>query len=407
VNESGSRPPSQSFRELLMGLLPFLLGIDLIFWVVFIPVGLRGDADFAMFYTAGSMVRSGSASQLYDYEVETRFQHELVSKTPAPYTHLPYEAAAFAALSPLDYRAAYWVFLAMNVVFAGLTLLMLQRKGTGWLFIAVLAAFFPLSAAIADGQDSIVLLMIAAGACWLLSRKGEFSAGALLALGLFRFQLVLPIAVLMFIWKRWRFVVGFSISSVLMLALSGAVGGFQQLNVYTMRLLSLGGVAGSEAGYAISTGQLRRMVSLRALFANLVAGGRLAQILTLVLSFVLLIWAGRQGRRLSARLQFEFAVGVSVLVSYHLFVYDLALLLISMSAVLELALKTDSRNAQVAALIPLIAVPLGVLWRPFLLALPLLVFLIMLKRALREPDHHKTDFSQPLKVEDEQLVSPA
>jgi Glycosyltransferase family 87 len=407
VNESGSRPPSQSFRELLMGLLPFLLGIDLIFWVVFIPVGLRGDADFAMFYTAGSMVRSGSASQLYDYEVETRFQHELVSKTPAPYTHLPYEAAAFAALSPLDYRAAYWVFLAMNVVFAGLTLLMLQRKGTGWLFIAVLAAFFPLSAAIADGQDSIVLLMIAAGACWLLSRKGEFSAGALLALGLFRFQLVLPIAVLMFIWKRWRFVVGFSISSVLMLALSGAVGGFQQLNVYTMRLLSLGGVAGSEAGYAISTGQLRRMVSLRALFANLVAGGRLAQILTLVLSFVLLIWAGRQGRRLSARLQFAFAVGVSVLVSYHLFVYDLALLLISMSAVLELALKTDSRNAQVAALIPLIAVPLGVLWRPFLLALPLLVFLIMLKRALREPDHHKTDFSQPLKVEDEQLVSPA
>src|SRR5262249_14260066 len=144
VNESGSRPPSQSFRELLMGLLPFLLGIDLIFWVVFIPVGLRGDADFAMFYTAGSMVRSGSASQVYDYEVETRFQHELVSKTPAPYTHLPYEAAAFAALSLLDYRAAYWVFLAMNVVFAGLTLLMLQRKGTGRLFIAVLAAFFPL-----------------------------------------------------------------------------------------------------------------------------------------------------------------------------------------------------------------------------------------------------------------------
>ena len=406
MNESGSRPPSQSFRELLVALLPFLLGIDLIFWVVFIPVGLRGDADFAMFYTAGSMVRSGFASQLYDYEVETRFQQELVSQTPAPYTHLPYEAAALAPLCVLDYRAAYWTFLGLNVLFAGLAILLLGYNVNGWLFIAVLAAFFPVSAAIADGQDSIVLLMIAAGTCWLCSRKKELSAGALLALGLFRFQLVLPIAVLMFIWKRWRFVTGFAISTLVMLALSGAVGGFYQLNLYAMRVLSLGGVAGSEAGYAISTSQLRRMVSLRALFANLVASGQLAQIVTLVLSVALLVWAGRQGRDLGVRQQFALALGFSVLVSYHLFVYDLALLLIPMTVVLELALKTDSRNAQAAVLIPLIAVPLSVLWHPFLLALPLLVFLIMLERALREPDH-KTDFSQPLKVENEQLVSPA
>src|SRR5262249_25060391 len=269
VNESGSRPQSQSFRELLTGLLPFLLGIDVIFWVVFIPVGLRGDADFAMFYTAGSMVRGGSASQLYDYEVETRFQQELVSKTPAPYTHLPYDAAAFAPLSLLDYRAAYWVFLGLNILFAGLAILLLGYNVNAWLFIAVLAVFFPVSAAIADGQDSIVLLMIAASTCWLLSRKEEFSAGALLALGIFRFQLMVAIAALMFIWKRWRFVAGFALSSVVMLAVSGALGGFQQLNVYAMRLLSLGGVTGSQAGYAISTSQLRRMVSLRALFANL------------------------------------------------------------------------------------------------------------------------------------------
>jgi hypothetical protein len=397
---------SSSFRELLFAVTPFLFAVDLIFWIVFIPVGVRGDADFAMFYTAGSMVGAGYASQLYNYKIESQFQQELVSKTPAPYTHLPYEAAAFTPLSLVHYRTAYWIFLGANLVFAGLSLLLLRCSPNSKLFIAVLAAFFPVSAAIADGQDSILLLLIAAGACWLFARERELPAGALLALGLFRFQLVLPIAALMFIWKRWRFVAGFAISSVGMLLVSAAIGGFQQLNLYAMRLLSLGGVAGSEAGYSISTSQLRRMVSLRALLANLLGSGQVAQTLTLALSVALLIWAGRKGRKLAARQQFALAVGFSVLVSYHLFVYDLALLLIPLAAALELALKTDSRNAQAAVLIPLIAVPLGVLWRPFWIALPVLVFLIALERALRDSDQQNKNVV-PAPELAEQVVNPA
>jgi hypothetical protein len=397
---------SSSFRELLFAVTPFLFAVDLIFWIVFIPVGVRGDADFAMFYTAGSMVRAGYASQLYDYKTESQFQHELVSKTPAPYTHLSYEAAAFAPLSLVDYRIAYWIFLGANLMFAALSLLLLRCSADSNLFIAVLAAFFPVSAAIADGQDSILLLLIASGACWLFSREGELSAGALLALGLFRFQLVLPIAALMFIWKRWRFVAGFAISGVGMLLVSSAIGGFQQLNLYAMRLLSLGGVVGSEAGYSISTSQLRRMVSLRALFANLLGSGRVAQTLTLALSVALLIWAGSQGRKLAARQQFALAVGFSVLVSYHLFVYDLALLLIPLAAALKLALKTDSPYAQAAVLIPLIAVPLGVLWRPFWIALPALAFLMALERALRDSDQQNKNFAPATELA-EQVVNPA
>ena len=148
------------------------------------------------------------------------------------------------------------------------------------------------------------------------------------------------------------------------------------------------------------------MVSLRALFANLLGSGRVAQTLTLALSVALLIWAGSQGRKLAARQQFALAVGFSVLVSYHLFVYDLALLLIPLAAALELALKTDSPYAQAAVLIPLIAVPLGVLWRPFWIALPALAFLMALERALRDSDQQNKNFAPATELA-EQVVNPA
>lgn len=393
-------------RELLMALIPFLLGVDLIFWVVFIPVGVRGDADFAMFYTAGAMVRAGHSDQLYDYEIESRFQHELVSRTPAPYTHLPYEAVAFAPFSLVNYRTAYWLFLLANLLFTGLALVLSNTGGRDWLSRCVLISFFPLSAAIADGQDSIVLLLVVTVACWLFTRSRPLSAGVILAFGLFRFQLILPIAALMLVWRRWRLAAGFAISTIAVLAVSAIAGGFQQLNVYAMRLASLGGVTGSTAGYAISTSQLRRMVSLRALFGNALASGPLARVLTLAVSVALLIWTALQGRRLAARQQFVLAIGFSVLVSYHLFVYDLALLLVPLAAALELALKRDSRYAQTAVLLLLVAVPLGVLWRPFLLALPLSAFLILLARALREPDQNRNFFPSEVRAE-EQAVSPA
>jgi hypothetical protein len=70
------------------------------------------------------------------------------------------------------------------------------------------------------------------------------------------------------------------------------------------------------------------------------------------------------------------------------------------------ALKTDLRNAQAAVLIPLIAVPLGVLWRPFWIALPLLVFLIALERALRDSDQQNKNFAPATELA-EQVVNPA
>lgn len=382
ANSGAGWPPSR-FHEVIAALLPLLLGGELLLWIVLLPVGLRGDADFAMFYTAGYMVRVGQSGQLYNYDVETRFQNQLVSKTPAPYTHLPYEALLFAPVSLLPYRVAYWSFLLVNLSFAILALLLMQPTRLGWSSAVILASFFPVSAAIADGQDSIILLTIACAAWLLFSKKLESIAGGLLALGLFRFQIVLPIVGLMFLWKRWRFLAGFVPCAALVLAFSGWWAGFDQLRVYGSHVLSLSAVAGQETGYSLSASQSQRMVSLRALFTSILPSGHLAQIITFLASIALMLWVASRGRRLGRNHQFALAVAFSVLVSYHLFVYDLTILLIPMVAALELTRDTQSRAAQAAILILLLAVPVGILWRPFLLALPLLAFLFAITCSFR------------------------
>ena len=373
-----SRQMANRSDQVIVALLPLLLGGELLLWIVLLPVGMRGDADFAMFYTAGSMVRAGYA---HHYDAETRFQSELVSKTPAPYTHLPYEALLFAPLSVLPYRVAYCTFLLLNLGLAISALFLMPRADVHWLSALTVASFFPVSAAIADGQDSIFLLIIACAAWFLFSRKQEWFAGNLLALGLFRFQIVLPIAGLMFLWKRWRFVAGFVMSTAALLVLSGWLAGFDQLAVYGSHLLSLSTVTRQETGYSISQSQARRMVSLRALFVNILPSAHIAQAITLLASIALLIWVAHRGRLLGRKYQFALEVAFSVLVSYHLFVYDLTILLIPMIAALELAGNGKSRTAHAAVLIPLLATPVGILWRPFLLALPLLAFLYMIARA--------------------------
>ncbi len=368
-------------HDAVIALLPLLLGGQLIFWVVFLPIGLRGDTDFSIFYTGGSLLRTGYNHQLYDYKLQLQFEREHVSQTPAPYNHLPYEALLFVPVSLLSYETAYLTFLIVNVGFAILSFSVIREPShSRWLPAAVFISYFPIAAAIGDGQDSIMLLLIAGSACWLSSRKQEWLAGAVLALGMFRFTIVLPLVALLLLWKRWRFAGGFAAVAVVLLGLSAWMVGPTQIQLYAAHLLSLSGLAAQEAGYYSLSYAVPRMMNLRGIFANLVTVPHWGERLSIAASFVLLLWVAKRGRAITPKHQFALAVACSILVSYHLFVYDLSILLIPMMAVLGIAEQDDSRMAKIAVLTPLVCVPIGLLWRPFLVAVPLLVFLWMLTR---------------------------
>jgi hypothetical protein len=76
-----------------------------------------GRADFRMLYTGGSMVRTGQAEQLYNYEETVTNEARMAGKGGAnlPFNHPAYEALLFAVLSWLPDQQAFWLFFAVNL----------------------------------------------------------------------------------------------------------------------------------------------------------------------------------------------------------------------------------------------------------------------------------------------------
>ena len=93
--------------DILLGVLPLLLGAQVIGWVTFFPSALRGHSDFRQLYAAGYMVRIGHASELYDYRAQETFQGTLVGndQRALPFIRPAYQAllfpSALAAVVPI------------------------------------------------------------------------------------------------------------------------------------------------------------------------------------------------------------------------------------------------------------------------------------------------------------------
>jgi hypothetical protein len=105
--------------DLLLGMLPILVGIQLLGWITFFPGALlHGHADFRQLYAAGYMVRTGHAGELYDIRAQQQFQDALVGsdERALPFIRPAYQALLFVPFSLLPYRSAYLAFLAVNLV---------------------------------------------------------------------------------------------------------------------------------------------------------------------------------------------------------------------------------------------------------------------------------------------------
>jgi hypothetical protein len=93
----------------------------------------------------------------------------------------------FLPLSLLPYRAAYFGFLSFNVIALAITFkfLRLWMRNLAaiypWLPHAMFLAFLPIAAALIQGQDSILLLILFAAALFSLRSGRELTAGVLVS----------------------------------------------------------------------------------------------------------------------------------------------------------------------------------------------------------------------------------
>jgi len=313
-----------------------------------------GGADFKIYMTAANMIRDGHASDLYDLDRQRRSQQELyplwqVGNDPLPYNHPAAEALLFLPFTHMESASAYYVFFAVDLLmlFAALHLARVAMPswnvGTRLPLMLFALAFYPVIMCLFLGQDSILLLLLYALSFHVIRRDHLFVGGMILGLGCFKPHLVLPFALLFFVSRRrWNAAFGFftggAVVFLISLWLSGLEGlfGFLHLNLETQR-------------YRTWLFNPHLMADLRGLVQSALAERMeylWTQSIIMIISIIFLVWCilklnrmapivKSHGSEENMKIEFVFCVIANVLLAYHVYQYDLSILLLPLLLLVE------------------------------------------------------------------------
>jgi hypothetical protein len=332
---------------------------------------VRGDPDFTVFYTAGKMLREGRGGELYSSRAQLAVQGEFarnqeIRRGPLPYIHPPFEALFFLPLTLLAYPYAFvlWNLINIAILFGVGTLLRSSLSSLGkipvWQMVVLSLAFFPIFANFHQGQDAILLLLVVSLSFRALDRGADVLGGGWLALGLFKYHLILPLAVILAVWRGTRFIAGFAtMSAGVVLVSLGLVGwnGALQYPTYAWRVIS------GPAFGGIPPRQLPSIFGLLAGWPIFERIGLAVQVAVAVASCGVLVMAASLRKWAQCKefsgLCFAVAVIAAVLVAYSTNTYDLSLLMLPLAVVANYSLA-GPRNVRglLAPAIPLLVSPL-------------------------------------------------
>ena len=337
---------------------------------------VRADPDFTSFYGAGKIVRDGRGAQLYDFQTQQKTQAEFSSnadirKGPLAYIHPPYESLLFVPLTFLPYTAAFAAWACLNLLVLFLICRLLRdhissfRTFPVWQMVVLCLAFFPVLANFNQGQDAILLLFILVLAFRNIERDRDFVAGYWLGLGIFKYHLVIPLALILVIWRGKKLLMAFSaVACTTALASVVVVGwhGAMRYPAFVWQVVSEPRFGGLP---------FQRMPDLLGLIAGWPLTGKTGwplQIAVIAASLALLTIAVRLRPAAAAgedlRLCFSCAVIASVLLGYCTNTYDLALLILPLGLVVDYWLTTPRHDmwSRAMAIFPAAVICLSPVW---------------------------------------------
>ena len=337
-----------------------------VFWTARGP--FLEKTDFTFTYLGARLVLQGDGARLYDLSEQRKlaaslFQHP----NPLIYEHPPFEALVFAPLATLPYRTAYVIWGLINAVISLLALYLVRpyapfpRSQGGYL--AAWVFFAPLCVALCEGQSSLALLLLYILTFVNLRRGRDLMAGVFLGLGLFKFQFVLPFALILLLRRKWRFAGGFALSAALLSAMSLIPAGWRGVSNYLSLLLQI-----SRHPAHVSFGSAVDMPTIQGFVYAILHRGVSSTAISLIvaLASVVLIgltaWCWGQVDRISNSdsgfdLMFAGAVAVSLMTGFHMFTHDFSPLLLAMLLVLAHFPGEDRRRPR-----QLLKATLGIFW---------------------------------------------
>ena len=327
--------------------------------------------DFSEFYAAAQMVRQGLGPKLYDLKLQAEVQME-VAPVHAFYLRPPFEAVLFVPFTYLSYRAAYMAWTLTSLLILLMTAWAIRSKTQvldalfryahgipvdfGLLFILFLT-FAPTMNCLLIGQDSILILAIYTLVFCALLQGQECGAGALLALGLFKYHLVIPFVVVCALRRRYSFVAAFGVVAIALIGVSIAISGPGILLAYPRMFLNPGyrALMNFQPEYAANLHGLIWLITHNWTPSTVSTG------ITIFLSGLLLWFTAKRWDENQFELSFAAAVVCTLLSGFHAFVYDLCLLLLPMAIVCSELVKRKALPTKIgfnAALLILMIPPI-------------------------------------------------
>jgi hypothetical protein len=339
--QSRERPPDRFTAKALVSDVVILLFQFLLVLGLYTPLIRAGHVDFRTMYSTGYMVRTGHGHEIYDAGAQKVFQGELVSREslPLPFFRPPCQALIFVPFSLLPFRQAYFTFLAFNLAVLLLCMQLLRPcmsnlDRVSFCLPSLMFLFFPITVALMQGQDSIILLALLAGALICIHWDREYLAGGLVALGLIKFQLTIPIFLLFLAWRRWRFSAAFACTSAALAGVSIWIAGMAQSVHYLHSMIGAGSSLGSVAGPSL---KMNLMANLHGALHTILKGSSAVLPLTVSASVATMILVGsRRPRGVDALL---IAIPASALVSYYMYIHDISILIIPVVVMLDRLVK--------------------------------------------------------------------
>ncbi len=358
--------------------------------------------DFSTRYASGLILRRGDGSKLYCLEEERRVQEALFGRKGVMVeTHPPFEIPLYAQLSKLPYNHAYIVLAVINisiwVVFALLIRSCAPVPEQTFRYLLLCFTFFPLWAALLQGQTSLLLLLLYGATFLALKRKRDFVAGVFLGLGLFRFQLVLPFVLICILRKKWKLTAGFVLVALLLAAISVLAVGWQGVMSYAHFIID---TARHPSNPAYASIRPSDMPTVRGFLAAILTGWVSQKWINagtaLVSAFLILFtaWRWRQEDRRdeddSLGLIFAAALTVTLITGFYVLAHDMSLMLLAV--LLTLATSQQSKESRwwliLRALIIVLFIPFVYMlllhWHRLSLLFPILVAFALATFALLE-----------------------
>jgi glycosyl transferase family 87 len=187
----------------------------LVFWAMLAWHGLFWRADFSAFYTGWAIVRDGRGAQLYDMDLQGRYQREILdgrsfAQGLLPYMNPPHATIPFVPLAWVSRATAFWIWTLCQLALLIWLLLLLRdfsrswERYERWSLLSALIALPPLFITFALGTFSLLMLVCLFQFYRTLKSGRERQAGLWLMLGTVKLQGMLLPGVVLLAARRWR-----------------------------------------------------------------------------------------------------------------------------------------------------------------------------------------------------------